>query len=72
MVTTLPGGLELVRMSRMWPGNAVGSKGAVCCCLVTKLCPTFMTPWTVAGSVHGFSVHMITGRILEWVLASFF
>jgi len=29
-----------------------------CCCLVTKVCPTLATPWTVAHqvpSVHGIS-----------------
>ena len=39
-------------------------------CLVTKLCPTFATPWAIArqgGSVHG----ILQARILEWVAISF-
>ena len=45
-------------------------KGLSCCCLVTKLCLTLMTLWTVARqapSVHGIS----QARILEWVAISF-
>ena len=41
-----------------------------CCCLVTKVCPTLETPWTVAHqipSAHGIS----QARILEWVAITF-
>ena len=40
-----------------------------CCCLVTKSCPTLVTPGTVAplgSSVHGIS----QARILKWVTIS--
>ena len=39
--------------------------------LVTKSCPTLVTPWTVC-SLPGFSVHGISqAKILEWVALSF-
>ena len=41
-----------------------------CCCLVTKLCPTLETPWTVTCSAQ--SVHVVLlARILEGVAISF-
>ena len=33
------------------------------CCLVSKLCLTLVTPWTIGSFVHGIS----QTRILEWV-----
>ena len=36
-------------------------------CLVSKLCLTLATPWTVGSSVHG----IYQARILEWVAISF-
>ena len=35
--------------------------------LVAKLCPTLVTPCTVASSVHG----IFQARILEWIAISF-
>ena len=42
----------------------------ICCCLVMKLCPTFL--WPLDCSPSGSSVHGIfQARILEWVAVSF-
>ena len=42
----------------------------ICGGLITKSCPTLVTPWTV--SLPGSSVHgILLARILEWVAVSF-
>ena len=38
--------------------------------LVTKWCPTLMTPWTVAHQAP-LSMAILQARILEWVAISF-
>ena len=38
--------------------------------LVTKLCPTFETPWTVACQAP-LSMGILQAKILEWVAISF-
>ena len=38
--------------------------------LVAKLCPTLMTPWTVACQAP-LSMGILQARILEWVAISF-
>ena len=58
-----------------WPRGVRCGKGGkyicvcmVCVCgLVTKLCLTLVTPWTVGSSVNG----IFQSRILEWVAISF-
>ena len=64
-----------------WGGHSIGVSasasyahkknftGMLCCCLVTKSCDSFVTPWT---SPPGSSVHGISQvRILEWFAVSF-
>ena len=42
----------------------------ICCCLITKLCPTLCDP--MGCSPPGSSVHELSqARILEWVVISF-
>ena len=42
--------------------SAAGGRG-----IATKLCPTLVTPWTIASFIHG----ILQARILEWVAISF-
>ena len=42
--------------------SAAGGRG-----IATKLCPTLVTPWTIASFFHG----ILQARILEWVAISF-
>ena len=46
---------------------------ATMCALGHSVVSLFVTPWTVAHSTVGFSVHGISqARILEWVAIPFF